>query len=177
MSREAPPGDPQDLLDELVVVVASNPRGFGEARIHRGIGDDAGQWVELDDIGHAEAIHANVDAAPVAAPEGAIRIERDALRLPAERFGDAGRRALEDRERMLGRVPDPFGFVAVHRRRAVRQRREIESDDRQTAHVAVVAEDRDGELWSGQIGLDDDRLAVAIQKERYTLGELRRGPT
>src|SRR5881396_4361327 len=115
MSREAPPGDPQDLLDELVVVVASNPRGFGEARIHRGIGDDAGQWVELDDIGHAEAIHPNVDAAPVAAPEGAIRIERDALRLPAERFGDAGRRALEDRERMLGRVPDPFGFVAVHR--------------------------------------------------------------
>src|SRR5213596_2002036 len=105
------PGDSDDFLNEAIVRVSRDPRCLREARIHRGIGDDAGQWVELDDIGHAEAIHANVDAAPVAAPESAIRIERDALRLPAERFGDAGRRALEDRERMLGRVPDPFGFV------------------------------------------------------------------
>src|SRR2546430_10024903 len=91
------PGDSDDFLNEAIVRVSRDPRCLREAGVHRGIGNDAGQWVELDDIGHAEAIHPHVDAAPVATAECAIRVERDALRLAAERFGHAGRRALEDR--------------------------------------------------------------------------------
>src|SRR2546426_4393108 len=171
----APPGDPDDLLDELVVGKPRDPRRLRETGVHRRVGNDAGERIQLDDVGDTEPIHANVDAAPVATAEGAIRVERDALRLAAQRVGDAARRAPEDRERMLARIPDPFRFVAVHRRRARRQRREIESDDRQAAHVAVITEDRDRELRSGEIGLDDDRLAVALQEERHALGELRGG--
>src|SRR6266480_135652 len=77
------PGDSDDFLNEAIVRVSRDPRCLREAGVHRGIGNDAGQWVELDDIGHAEAIHPHVDAAPVATAECAIRVERDALRLAA----------------------------------------------------------------------------------------------
>src|SRR6266480_135654 len=53
-------------------------------------------------------------------------------------------------------------YASSATRSVSRQRREIECDDRQTAHVTVVAEDGHGELGSRQIGLDDDRLAVTI---------------
>src|SRR5712691_10740035 len=89
-----PPGDPDDLLNQLVVAVPRDPRGLGEARVHGRVGDDAGERIQLDDVGHAEAVHAHVDAAPVAAAEGAIGVECDPLSLTAHRFGDAGGRAL-----------------------------------------------------------------------------------
>src|SRR5882672_10481881 len=157
------PGDPNDLLDELVVGKPGDPGGFRKTRVHRRIGNDAGKRIQLDDVRHAEAVDADVDAAPVAAAQGAIRVERDTLGLAAQRCRDAGRGgALEDRERMLARVPDPFRFVAVHRRRARWERREIECDDREAAHVAVVAEDGDGELRPREIGLDEHRLLIAL---------------
>src|SRR5712664_4962924 len=131
------PGDPDDLLDELVVAVTRDARGLGEARIHRWIGENPGQRVQLDDVGNSEAIHAHVDAAPIPAPQGTVGVQGDALRLTAERFANAGRRTLENLERMLACVPDPFRLVPVYGRRARRQCGEIESDDRQAAHVAV----------------------------------------
>ena len=79
---------------------------------------------------------------------------------------------MENREWILRRVPDPLGLIAVHGRRAGGQRREIECDDRQAAHVAVVAEDGDGELRSGEICLDENRLVVALEQERDAFREL-----
>src|SRR5437879_4937811 len=79
--RESPPGDAHHLLDQLVV---AEPRGagrFGEAGIHRRIGDDARQRVELEDVGDAEPVDPDVDPAPVAAAEGVIGLERRALDL------------------------------------------------------------------------------------------------
>src|SRR5216117_3555728 len=99
-----PPRDPNDVLNELVVGVAGDPSRLREAGVHRRIGDDARQGVELDDVRDAEALHA--------------------LRLAAQRLGHTRRRALEDRERMLARVPDPFRLVAVYRWRTGGQRGE-----------------------------------------------------
>src|SRR5712664_4275352 len=95
------PGDPHDLLDQLIVGVSGDPCRFRKAGVHRWIGNDAGEWIQLDDVRYAEPVDAHVDATPVAAPERAIRIECDALGLAAERVGDAGGGALEDREGML----------------------------------------------------------------------------
>src|SRR6267378_2900594 len=75
------PGDPEDLLDELVVAVTRDARGLGEARIHRWIGENPGQRVQLDDVGNSEAIHTHVDAAPIPAPQGTVGVQGDALRL------------------------------------------------------------------------------------------------
>src|SRR6267143_6588914 len=156
-----PPGDADDLLDELIVGKPRDPRGLRKTGVHRRIGNDAGQGIQLDDVGHAEAVEAHVDAAPVPAAQGAIRVERDTLGLAAQRCRDAAGRALEDRERMLARVPDPLRLVAVDGWGSGRQRGEIESDDGEAAYVAVVAEYRDRELRSWEIGLDEHRLLVA----------------
>src|SRR6266550_457641 len=161
-TRYPPPGDPDDLLDELVVRISSDPRCLGKTGVHRGIGNDAGERIQLDDVGDPEAVDAHVDAAPVAAAEGAIGVKRDALGLMNERRGDAGRWALKNCERMLARVPDPLRFVAVYGRRAGGQRSEVECDDGEAAHVAVVAQDRDRELRSREIRLDEDRLLVPL---------------
>ncbi len=80
----------------------------------------------------------------------------------SERCGDAGRRALKNRERMLARVPDPLRLVPVNGWRSGGQRGEIECDDGEAADVAVVAEDRDRELRSREIRLDEDRLLVPL---------------
>src|SRR5437899_5552101 len=80
-SRQPPPGDANDLLDQLVVAEAGRPRGLGKARVHRGIGDDSGQGVELENVRHAEAIDADVDATPVAATECLVGVEGGALDL------------------------------------------------------------------------------------------------
>ena len=63
---------------------------------------------------------------------------------------------------MLARVPDPLRFVAVDGRRAGGQGGEIEPDDRQATHIAVVAEDGDRELRAREIGLDEYGLIVAV---------------
>src|SRR5260370_19767019 len=73
------PSDPDDLVDKLVVPEASDARGLREAGVHRRIGNDAGEGVQLDDIRDAEAIDAHVHAAPVTAADGAISVERDLL--------------------------------------------------------------------------------------------------
>src|SRR6266550_1183814 len=104
------PGDPHDFLNQLVVPVSRGPRGLGKARVHGGVGDDAGERIQLDDVGHTEPVHAHVDPAPVAATECAIGVECHAFGLTAQRVGDTGWRALEDRERMLARVPNPLRF-------------------------------------------------------------------
>src|SRR5438552_16441025 len=75
------PGDPHDLLDQLVVPVAGDARRFGEARVHRRVGNDPGERIQLDDVGYAEPVHADIDAAPITAAEGAIGVEGDALGL------------------------------------------------------------------------------------------------
>src|SRR2546423_15525817 len=96
--REPPPGDAYDFLDQLVV---GEPRGAGRLRetgIHRRVGDDARERVELEDIGDAEPVDPDVDPAPVAAAEGMVGLERRALDLPIQ-SGRRARRALEDRER------------------------------------------------------------------------------
>src|SRR5437867_12616759 len=81
--RLAPPGEPRHLLDQLVVAEAGGARRLGEAGVHRRVGDDARQRVELQDVGDAEPIDADVHAAPVAAAEGLVRLERGALDLAA----------------------------------------------------------------------------------------------
>src|SRR6266851_9711411 len=107
------PGYAQDLLDQLVVPVAGDPCRLRKTGVHRRIGNDAGERIQLDDVRYAEPVDAHVDATPVAAPERAIRIECDALGLAAERVGQAGGGALKDREGVLARIPDPLRFVAV----------------------------------------------------------------
>src|SRR2546429_4111136 len=95
--RESPPGDAHHLLDQLVV---AEPRGagrFGEAGIHRRVGDDARQRVELQGVGDAEPVYADVDPAPVAAAEGVVGGERPALDPPIQTVRDA-RGALEHPE-------------------------------------------------------------------------------
>src|SRR6266542_660373 len=154
-TRYPPPGDPDDLLDELIVGVSGDPCRLRETGIHRRIGNDTGERIQLDDVGYAEPIGAHVDAAPVAAPEGAIRIERNALGLAAQRVGNAAGRALKNCKRMLARVPDPLRLVPVDGWRSGGQRGEIECDDGEAAYVAVVAEDRDRELRSREIRLDE----------------------
>ena len=117
----SPPGDPQDLLDQLVVpVIPRRARPWGSRSSSRGSGMMPGSGFNSTDVRDAEAIDANVDAAPIAAAERLVGIERDALGLAAQRIRDTGRRALEDRERMLARVPDPLGLVS--RRRVARRR-------------------------------------------------------
>src|SRR5881296_1943034 len=93
----APPRDPDDLLDEPIVRKPRDPRSLRKTGIHRRIGNDAGKGIQLDDVGHAEAIDAHVDPAPVAAAQGAIRVERDAIGFTTQRCRHAGRRAVEDR--------------------------------------------------------------------------------
>src|SRR6266478_4850230 len=172
-TRYPPPGDPDDLLDKLVVRVSSDPRCLGQTGVHRRIGNDAWERIQLDDVGDPEAVDAHVDAAPVAAAEGAIGVQRDALGLMNERCSDTGRRALKNCEWMLARVPDPLRLVAVDGWRSGGQRGEIECDDREAAYVAVVTEDRDRELRAREIRLDEDWLLVPLQKERHALRELR----
>src|SRR5436309_9744468 len=74
-TRNPSPRNPHDFLDQLVVSVTRDARGLGEARIHRRIGDNPGQRVQLDDVGNSEAIHAHVDAAPIPAAQGAVGVE------------------------------------------------------------------------------------------------------
>src|SRR5438270_12397486 len=78
-SRQPPPRDANNLLDQFVVAEAGGPCGLREARVHRGIGDDPGQGGELENVRHAEAIDADVDAAPVAAAERLVGVQRGAL--------------------------------------------------------------------------------------------------
>src|SRR5881398_2270419 len=111
--REPPPGDAYDFLDQLVVAEARGAGRLGEAGIHRRVGDDAREGVELEDGGNAEPVDPDVDAAPVAAAEGVVGFERRALDLTIQSGGHA-RRALEDRQRRLRPVPHPLGFVAVY---------------------------------------------------------------
>src|SRR6185503_5836972 len=161
-TRNATPRDAHDFLDQLVVREAGDARRLREARVHERIRNDSGQWIELHHVGYTEAVHPDVDPAPVTAAERAVGVERDALRFADQRLRNPARRALENLERVIARIPDPLRFVAVNGRRAGRQRRKIESDDRQTAHVAVVAQDRNGEFGTGQIGLDQDGLVVTL---------------
>src|SRR5437764_2123212 len=169
-SREPPPGDAHDLLDQFVVAEAGGPRGLGKARVHRGIRDDPGQRVELENVRHAEAIDADVDATPVAAAERVVGIEGGALDLGVQARGHE-RRALEDRERRFRTVPHPLRLVAVDGRRAWWQRREIEPDHRQTVRRRTVAEDRHREFRAREIRLDQDRLRVALEQERRALAQ------
>src|SRR2546425_5561895 len=60
LSGEAPPGDADHFLDELVVAEPCGARRLGEAGVHGRIGDDARQGVELEDVRHAEPVHAEV---------------------------------------------------------------------------------------------------------------------
>src|SRR5438876_10561528 len=92
------PGDPHDLLDQLVVPGAGDARRFGKARVHRRVGNDPGERIQLDDVGYAEPVHADIDAAPITAAVGAIGVEGDALGLTAERIGHVGGRAVGTRE-------------------------------------------------------------------------------
>src|SRR5207237_3090868 len=116
--REPLPGDAYHFLDQLVVAEARGASRLGEAGIHRRIGDDARERVELEDVGDAETVDPDVDPAPVAAAEGVIGVERGTLDLTIQP-GRYVRRALEDRQRRLGTVPHPFGFVAIYGRRAL----------------------------------------------------------
>src|SRR5437763_13596505 len=88
-SREPPPGDAHHLLDQFVVAEAGSPRGLGKARVHRGIGDDPGQGVELENVRHAKAIDADVDATPVAAAERVVGVEVGELALGVMARGPA----------------------------------------------------------------------------------------
>src|SRR5437588_10980313 len=74
---------------------------------------------------------------------------------------------------MLARVPDPLRLVAVDGWGTGRERGEIECDDGERAHIAVVAEDRDRELRPRQIGLDEYGLLIALYEERHAPRELR----
>src|SRR6266550_8627983 len=96
--RDATPCNPDDFMDQLVVAEARDARRLGEAGVHRGIGDDAGERIQLDDVGDAKAIDPHVHAAPVAATDGVVGIERDLLDLSIERRRDVGG-TLEDVER------------------------------------------------------------------------------
>src|SRR6266571_95886 len=75
------PGEADDFLDELVVAEAGRAGGLGKAGVHRRIGDDPRQRVELEDVGHAEPVHADVDATPVAAAQRVVGVEGGALDL------------------------------------------------------------------------------------------------
>src|SRR2546423_15389427 len=80
-SRKPPPRDANDLLDQFAVAEAGGPCRFREARVHRRIGDDPGKGVELENVRHAEASGADVDAAPVAAAERMVGVQGGALDL------------------------------------------------------------------------------------------------
>src|SRR2546422_5321630 len=54
LSGEAPPGDADHFLDELVVAEPCGARRLGEAGVHGRIGDDARQGVELEDVRRSE---------------------------------------------------------------------------------------------------------------------------
>src|SRR5207247_9247542 len=87
---DATPGDLDDIVVQVDVPDPRRPRRLGEAGVHRGIGDDAGEWVQFDHVWNAEAIDPHVHAAPVAAADGAIRVERDLLDLAIEVRGHVG---------------------------------------------------------------------------------------
>src|SRR5207249_9656273 len=168
--REPPPGDPYQFLDQLVV---AEPRGagrLGKAGIHGRVGDDARQRVELEDVGDAEPVDPDVDPTPVAAAERVVGIERRALDLTIHSARHA-RRALEDRQGRFGPVPHPLGFVAVHGGRARWQRREVEPDHGQAVRLGAVSENRDRELWTREVRLDQHGLRVALGQEPDALRE------
>src|SRR5205823_14393264 len=82
--------------------------------------------------------------------------------------------ALEDRERRLGSIPRPFGFVAVDGRRAPRQRGEVEPDHRETVRLRAVSENRDREFRAREVRLDQYRLRVALDQKPDALPQRRR---
>ena len=100
-----------------------------------------------------------------------VGVQRGALDFCVQPSGPR-RRTLKDRERRFRPVPHPLGFVAVHRRHARRQRREVETDHRQAVRGRPVAQDRHGELGAREVGLDEHRLGVAIEQEAHPLAQL-----
>src|SRR4029078_5869495 len=78
----------------------------------------------------------------------------------------------EDVERLIRRVPDPLGFVAIDRHGAFRQRVEVDTDDRKHLVRSAVPESAACELGAGEELFGDDRLVVGLEKEARLLFEL-----
>src|SRR2546422_168696 len=159
--------------NQLVVGQACGSGSLGEAGVHRRVGEDARQRVQLEDVRDAEPVHTHVHPAPVATPHGVEGIQGRPLHLPVQRRRDGGG-TLEDRERLLGSVPYPLRLVPIDGRRPCWQGGEIEPHERQARGVGAVAEDRDGELRAREVGLDEHRLGITRQQTGSALGELRR---
>src|SRR5688572_32151885 len=68
----------QARLDELVVADAGRARGLGQTGILLGVGQNPRERIDLDDVGHARRVDADVDAGPVAAAGHVVRVEGDA---------------------------------------------------------------------------------------------------
>src|SRR4029077_5595562 len=111
LPRQPAPGDADHFLDELVVAEPGGARRLGETRVHGRIRKDARQRVQLEDVPHAESVNPKVDAAPVAASERVVGVERGALDLAIQPRRNSCR-ALEDREWGFGAVPHPLRLVA-----------------------------------------------------------------
>src|SRR3954454_19458420 len=136
------------------------------------VGQNARQRVELDDHRATIRVAAYIDTAPVAAFQGVVRSERGRPNFLGETLGDAGR-ALVDLQRIARSIPDPLCLIAVNRWRSLGQHIKTHADDRQTARFFAVAQDGDGELLTGQIGLDDYRLGVGGEQMRDLPHQLR----
>src|SRR5262249_59282966 len=119
-------------------------------------------------------VAAEIDAAPIAAVQGIVRGERGLAYRSGERLGNP-RGALEDIERMTGRVPEPLRFVAVDRRGSWGQRVEAHADNGQTPCLISIAENRNPELTAPGVGLAEHRLSLGCPGIGGLGGELGRG--
>src|SRR4030043_1365658 len=145
--------------------IAGRTGGFGKAGVFFRIGQDPGQRIDLQDVRLAPFVQPDVDPAPVPDAEDLDGLLDDVLDPVLEVTLELGG-AAEDLERFFRLVPDPFGFVGIHRVRARRKLGMVDLDDGQDFKVRRVAQDADGELAPGEELFDDDRLLV----DRLELG-------
>src|SRR5262249_18124889 len=132
---------------------------------------NTGEWVYFDDVRDTVGVESHVNPRPIAATEHAIRAQDDVFDLGSEPRVDA-RGALEDVERFAREIPDPLRFIPVDRHSAVGERVEIHTDQRKHTRHRTVAEHATRELGAGEVGFDDDRLLVGLEKEAALSEEL-----
>jgi hypothetical protein len=146
-------------MNQRRIRITGRPSGLGKTRVFLWIGQNPWQGIDLQDIRLAPLVQPDVDPAPVPDAEDLNRLPDDLLDPVFEIDFELGGTA-EDLQRLIGLVPDPLGFIGIHRIRPRRQLGMIDLDDRQDFDIGRVPQHSNRELAPGQEMLDDDRLFV-----------------
>src|SRR4030067_3858532 len=102
-------GVDNDFIDHVRITITGGSRRLGETGVVFRVGQNARQWIELENMRYAGGIPANVDTAPVADAKNPVgREHKDfdffllSLRNPCG--------TLKNIQWLVPRIPNPFGF-------------------------------------------------------------------